>query len=157
MKSEANSLQLGAPSRAPPKAGSICLLMGQTGTSHPCMHPWAAIKGCLPRESLENATQNMWAAVNGLCLEPSGKPHKHAHSLVQTCPAGRQLRPVAVWNGSSKFGQPNCMMPILGNTNPPCFASLTQGNGFLGLSWKLLDMMQKGSLKSHSKPIYAFN
>lgn len=45
MKSEANSLQLGATSHAPLKAGSICPLIGETGTRHPCIHPWVAIKG----------------------------------------------------------------------------------------------------------------
>lgn len=49
MKSEVNSLELGATSRAPPKAGSICPLIGQTGTRHPCMYPWAAIKGRVQR------------------------------------------------------------------------------------------------------------
>lgn len=95
--------------------------------------------------------------MNGLCLGPLGKPHKDAGGLVQTRPAGRQLQCMAVWNGSSKLGKPNHMMTIPGNTNPQCFPSLTWGNGFLGLGCKFLDMMQKGSLKTHSKPIYAFN
>lgn len=157
MKSEVNNLQLGATSCAPPKAGSICPLIGQTGTRHPRMYPWAAIKGRVQRESLENATQNTWTAVNGLCLEPLRKPHKDALSLVQACPAGRRLWRMAVWNGSSKLGKPDHMMPVPGNINPLCFPSLTWGNGFLGLGWKFLDMKQKGGLKTRSKPIYVFN
>jgi len=49
MKSEANSLQLGATSLASPKAGSICPLMGQTGIRRTCTHPCAAIKGHVRR------------------------------------------------------------------------------------------------------------